>query len=169
MQVALIAAVPSDEPMLSRLKQLYVYDFSEIMPVDVGEDGVFVGGTSISSCWVEPWRHAFTIRVDAKIAGFCIVDRRSRLSGNTGVSDVAEFFVMRRFRRHGVGLRAAHLAFDQFPGAWEVRERVHNVAATLFWRRAIDTYTGGEYTEHVHDDERWRGPVQSFTRLVGVP
>ena len=52
MQVALIAAVPSDEPMLSRLKQLYVYDFSEIMPVDVGEDGVFVGGTSISSCWV---------------------------------------------------------------------------------------------------------------------
>ncbi len=164
MHVALNDADSSAEPLLSRLLQLYVYDLSEVVPVglDVGEDGCFSGGTSIQSCWQEPWRTASVIRVDAKIAGFCILDRRSRLTGSTAVSDVAEFFVLRRYRRHGVGLRAAHLAFDRVPGAWEVRQRTWNTAATRFWRRVIDEYTDGAFTEQRVDDHRWQGPVQTF-------
>ena len=164
MHVALLDTDPTAAPLLSRLMQLYVYDLSEAVPdgLEIGEDGCFSGGTSISSCWQEPWRTASVIRVDEKIAGFCIVDRRSRLTGVTTVSDVAELFVLRRYRRHGVGMRAAHLAFDRGPGAWEVRQRAWNAAATLFWRRAIDAYTRGAFTEQQVDDHRWQGPVQTF-------
>jgi predicted acetyltransferase len=86
------------------------------------------------------------------------------LTGDPAVSDVAELFVLGRYRRHRVGMRAAHLAFDRYPGAWEVRQRSWNTAATAFWRRAIGAYTGGVYTEQVLDDDRWTGPVQTFTR-----
>jgi predicted acetyltransferase len=76
---------------------------------------------------------------------------------------MAEFFVMRRYRRKGVGLAAASAIFDRFKGPWEVRQRDENVEATAFWRRVIAHYTGGRYQEVRWDDAAWTGPVQSFT------
>lgn len=169
MHVTLVEAPPSAEPVLERLMQLYAYDFSEIMPLDVDELGRFAGGTPLATCWQEPWRHAYLIRVaregegrEGRIAGFTILDERSRLTGDPGVADVAEFFVLRRYRRLGVGLAAAAAAFALYPGRWEVRQTAANTAATGFWRRAVNTVTGGAYTETIVDDARWRGPVQRF-------
>jgi predicted acetyltransferase len=72
---------------------------------------------------------------------------------------MGEFFVVAGQRRRGVGRRAAALAFDAFPGRWRVEQLRRNTAATAFWRRVIDDYTGGRYEEsapHGH-------PVQTFT------
>ena len=160
-EVTLDEAAPDREPMLARLMQLYAYDFSELTGCDVREDGCFPGGTPLHSCWSEPWRSAFVIRADARIAGFCILDERSRLTGDPSVSDVAEFFVLRRHRRRGVGLLAARLAFAR-SRCWEVRQTAANASATAFWRQAIAAYTGGKFTETFVDDARWRGPVQCF-------
>ena len=69
--------------------------------------------------------------------------------------DLAEFFVMRKYRRHGVGTFLARELFSRFPGAWQVRQMASNSAATAFWRRAIPV-----------DFEQERladGPVQRFT------
>jgi predicted acetyltransferase len=173
MNVALVEAPPAAEPVLERLMQLYAYDFSEFMHSEVGEDGRFSGGTPIASCWREPWRHAYLIRAapvsgegnEGRIAGFTMVDEQSRLTGDRSVSDVAEFFVLRRYRRLGVGLQAATAAFCRFPGRWEVRQTAANTAATAFWRKAIAAHTGGDYTETWVDDARWRGPVQAFVSI----
>jgi predicted acetyltransferase len=142
--------------------QLYAHDFSEFTGLDVGEDGRFSGGTPIVSCWVEPFRHAYFVRAEGRIAGFAIVDERSRLTGDPEVADMAEFFVLRKYRRKGVGARAAALAFARFARRWAVRQAASNVAATAFWRRTIAAYTGGAFREVLVDDGRWRGPVQSF-------
>jgi predicted acetyltransferase len=103
------------------------------------------------------------VRADAHLAGFALVHHRSKLSDAEDVWDMAEFFVLRRYRRLGVGMKAAHQAFAMHPGKWEVRQRETNVAATAFWRRAIGAFTGGAFTEEQLDDDRWRGPVQRFT------
>jgi predicted acetyltransferase len=171
MNVALVEASPSAEPLLDRLMQLYAYDFSEFMPSDVDELGRFAGGAALATCWQEPWRHAYLIRVTPEdgnhIAGFAILDERSRLTGDPDVADVAEFFVLRRYRRQGVGLAAAAAAFALFPRRWEVRQTAANLVATAFWRRAIDAYTHGAYEETFVADARWHGPVQTFdARLV---
>jgi predicted acetyltransferase len=76
---------------------------------------------------------------------------------------MAEFFVLRKYRRAGVGTRAAHRIFGTYAGEWEVRQRSTNVSATSFWRTAISVYTAGQFTEELLDDERWHGPVQRFT------
>ena len=129
--------------------------------LDVGDDGRF-RVPPIDDYWSDPRRHPFLLRVDGTLAGFALVQERSRLSGDESVADMAEFFVLRRFRRRGVGERAAAWLFDRFPRVWEVRQKLENRAATAFWRRAIGRYSGGNFEELVLDDERWRGPVQRF-------
>jgi predicted acetyltransferase len=148
-------------PLLANLFQLYVHDFSELVAVHVAEDGRFPVA-SLESYWQEAWRHPFLVRVDGHWAGFAFVHQRSRLTEDRETWDMAEFFVMRGFRRAGVGARAAVELFERFPGRWEVRERHANTAATAFWRKVIGRYTGGAMVETIHDSDRWKGPVQTF-------
>jgi predicted acetyltransferase len=56
---------------------------------------------------------------------------------------MAEFFVLRNQRRRGIGIRLAHLAFQRFPGNWQVRVMESNSAACQFWQQAIESFTGG--------------------------
>lgn len=155
--VRIARTTSDDRARLDALLQLYVYDFSEMLPLDVDESGRFAFPPVEAD-------HAFLFRVDDKLAGFALVQERSRLTG-APVRDMAEFFVMRRYRRRGVGEIAARWLFDALPGPWEVRQKAENVAAIAFWRRVIGAYTHGRFEETTMDDERWRGPVQRFGRI----
>jgi predicted acetyltransferase len=161
MEIHVVAAERSDQEALGNLFQLYAYDFSEILPVDVEETGRFKVA-SLDAYWLDAWRFPFLLRADGRLAGFALVHRKSRLSGAKDVWDMAEFFVLRRYRRARVGLEAAHRIFAMHAGKWEVRQRTANVEATSFWRTAIAAHTGGRFGEEWLDDDRWRGPVQRF-------
>jgi predicted acetyltransferase len=76
---------------------------------------------------------------------------------------MAEFFILRKYRRQGAGTRAARELFDRFPGRWEVAEIPENAPAIAFWRKVIAGYSRGNYEEVWLDNERWKGPVQTFT------
>jgi predicted acetyltransferase len=77
---------------------------------------------------------------------------------------LSEFFVLRRFRRLGVGRDAAQLIFNRFAGQWEVTEYLRNAGAVSFWRRVIAAYTRGTYTERIID-----GEVRQLFRSVPSP
>ncbi len=160
-ELEVIQVSPDHRAQLEALFGLYVYDFSEILGIDVEEDGRF-DLPSLDPWFEDPWRHAFLFRVGGKWAGFALVDTRSHLSGDDGIYDVSEFFVLRKFRRGGIGERAARWLFDRFRGRWEIREKSENASATVFWRKIVGRYTGGRFSDEVLDDERWRGPVQRF-------
>ncbi len=166
MDVQVTAAGADERARLGALFELYTYDFSELLGLDVGDDGRF-GARSLDVYWSAPRRHPFLIRVDGRLAGFALVHGQSHLTGDEAVTDMAEFFVLRKYRRRGVGERAARFLFDRFRGRWEVREKRENQAATAFWRRVIARYTGGRFDEVAVDDERWRGPVQRFDSRIG--
>ena len=160
--ISLDPASAAERPVLENLFQLYAYDWSELGWLEVGGDGRFAD-PALDAYWLEGHHHPFLIRVDGRLAGFALVAARSRLTGEPGVFDMAEFFVMRKYRRQGVGFAAASAAFDRFRGRWEIRQRDENVAATMFWRRVIARYTGGSYQEVRCNDATWVGPVQTFT------
>jgi predicted acetyltransferase len=161
METRVVAAELSDKETLRSLFQLYAYDFSEVLPADVDEAGRFKV-PPVEAYWTDAWRFPFLLRAGGHLAGFALVHQKSHLSGADDVWDMAEFFVLRRHRRAGVGMRAAHHFFATRPGNWEVRQRAANVTATAFWRRAIAAFTAGSFTEELLDDERWKGPVQRF-------
>ena len=161
MSVSLDRATATDRPLLVNLMQLYSYDWSPLVGLDVDAEGRFAG-VDLNPYWGDDLHHPFVLRVDGRPAGFALIVGRSRLTGTVGVHDMAEFFVMRRYRRQGVGSAAARAAFDAFRGPWEVRQRDEHQEATRFWRAVIDRYSGGEYTESRCDDASWKGVVQRF-------
>jgi predicted acetyltransferase len=161
MTASILAAKRSERALLENLFQFYCYDFSEIVGGNVGFDGRF-SPPPIDAYWQDPWRYPYIVRVDDVPAGFALIHRRSRITQDPDTWDVAEFFVMRPYRRKGTGSYAALQLFDRFRGRWEVRQVGANTAATVFWRAVIAGHTNGRFIETIHDDERWRGPVQTF-------
>jgi len=159
--ISLDPASRDERRTLENLLQLYVYDWSEILSLDVRDDGRFED-FPLEAYWRDDWRHPFLLRVDGKLGGFALVSERSRLTGTAGVVDMAEFFVMRKYRRQGIGRAAATAAFDRFKGPWEVRQRGQHADATAFWRRVISQYTNASYQEDLWSDATGSGPVQRF-------
>jgi predicted acetyltransferase len=166
MQITLLPAAASDKPALANLMQLYHYDLSEVTGADVDQHGRF-DSACLEAYWAEADCHPFLIRVDQQLAGFALVNRQSRLRTPFHGHSIADFFVLRRYRRQGVGRTAAMLLFDRFPGAWEVSSGADNVPGHVFWRGVVDHYTGGHYAETWLQTPIWRGPVESF--VVPVP
>ena len=146
--VKLDPAIASDSPLLSNLLQLYIHDLSDVFPdVELGDDGRY-GYDRLPLYWSEAHRRfAFLIRCDGRPAGFALAQRGSPVVSDPDVLDVAEFFVIRRHRRAGVGRAAAFLLWNLLPGKWTVRVLERNGNAVAFWRDVVAEYSKGTASE----------------------
>ena len=151
---------------MEQLLQRCLYDCSEFASRhtphgEVDANGLFPYPRGLDSYWQEPDREPLLIRADSAVAGFVLVNRWSALDRPLDRA-VAEFFVLRKYRRAGVGTRAAHATFLRHPGRWEVPVAAYNPAALQFWRRAAGSAPGGAQ-EHPGDGRRWNGTVPTLT------
>jgi len=149
MQIDVIPAALDDKPVLANLMQLYLYDFSEFAGWTINRHGLY-DYRYLDHYWTEPDRYPFLLQVAGELAGFALV--RSLDEGDEPVYHVAEFFIMRTFRRTGHGEASARQLFYRFPGQWSISQLERNEAAQRFWRAVIGRYTGETYTERI--DER---------------
>lgn len=149
-------AVESERGVLENLMQLYLHDFSEFDSSDVDEAGGY-RYRYLPLYWSEPGRWPFLVRADGNIAGFALVRHAD------GRYQMAEFFVLRRYRRCGVGEEAARQVFARFPGPWLVEELAANTTAIKFWRSVIGRFAGG-----FDEVQGPGGPQQLFESPVAV-
>jgi len=152
-RVQVTPAASADRLTIGNLLQLYLHDFSEVLTRAPDRDGTFPY-PHLDAYWTDEWRKPFLIPADDDVAGFALVRAKSAVTGSSGVTDMAEFFVVRGLRRHGVGRAAARLLFATFPGTWEIRVIEHYVAARAFWLSVIDDAAHGpaERLSWVNDD-----------------
>jgi predicted acetyltransferase len=152
-------AGPADRLVLQRMLELYQHDLSDIWDQDLdvhGEYGYELGRfMDRSNAW------AYLFRSAGNLAGFALVDTRVRIAGDDFWMD--QFFVLRKYRRQGIGSMAALKVFALHPGRWQVGQMPENAAAQAFWRRLIAAHTAGNYTEERLTAGRWLGCVQRFT------
>lgn len=160
-EVEIVPATREQEPVLANLLQLYVYDFSEFTDLAIGLDGHF-HYPWLSMYWEEETRFPFLVKVDGHLAGFVLVSKGSVISGDPQVWDMSEFFVMRRYRRRGIGAAIAQEIWRRFPGAWEVRVLETNTTAVAFWEAAINAFTGSSVEVASLDEDSRRRRVFSF-------
>jgi predicted acetyltransferase len=163
--VTVVEALGAQRPAFDRLLQLYLHDFSEFAPIgsphgEVDEDGRFTY-PGLESYWEDSGRIALLFRADDHLAGFALVNQWSALELPLDHS-VAEFFVLRKYRRDRVGTRAALLIFRRYPGRWEVPVAWYNPPALAFWRGVTEEAAPGEVEELAGDGKRWAGPVLRF-------
>ena len=154
MEVQITEATDADFETVCNMGRFYVYDMSEFTGWGFAQNGSYDLSANLGKYWgrrpetdERPWPvdwrgFAFVISADGELAGFALV---KQIAANT--FDMGEFFVARKFRRHGVGQLAATRLFDMFRGCWEVRELLANTPAQNFWRRIISAYTDGRFSE----------------------
>ncbi len=165
-ELEIVAAGASEKPIVARLVQFYLHDFSEFASIgspygDTDARGAFVM-ENFDTYWREPGRRALLFRVAGQLAGFALVNQWSP-SGAGADHSIAEFFVMRKYRRGGIGRRAAHEILRRFPGIWEINVAHYNAPAQEFWRRALADVPGYVAQMLQGDGARWDGPIH---RLV---
>jgi len=141
LRLEVIPATLEQQPILANLLELYAHDFTEFHNLPLKEDGRF-GYADLPCYWSDPARHPFLVRMDGRLAGFVLVKRGSEVTGRDTVWDMAEFFVVRGYRRRGIGTEIAHAVWTRLPGQWEVRVMESNHAAHQFWDRAINKFAG---------------------------
>ncbi len=151
--------VSSDRVVVDRLVELYLYDYSEFDGFDVDEHGMY-RYDDLDYYWMEKDREILVFKVNGKWAGFAMISEDVLLDG--AQRSIDNFFVMRKYRRQGVGALAARTIFERTPAAWEICILSNNTPACAFWRRMVNDYTQDAWNETTLDNEEWRGPVLSF-------
>jgi predicted acetyltransferase len=155
-----------DRLALRNMLELYLHDLSEFWPYELDAHGLY-GYHTLDYYWREENHAAFVFLVDDRYAGFALVNDDVCLPADERW--LAQFFVVRRYRRRGVASAAARFIFDRLPGRWEVGELPQNLPAQLFWRRMIADYTDGRYTDEFLKDGEWEGFVQCFDNRSYAP
>ena len=145
-----------NKSVLRQLIELYEYDFSQYTQNDVNEHGFF-GYKYFDHYWTEKDRYPFFIKIGGKLAGFVLVNQHCYISKDPTTKSIAEFFVMRKYRRKNAGKDVAKQIFNIFPGKWEVLQHGENEISKMFWINVISEYTNGEYEIQTAKTESWTG------------
>lgn len=154
-------ASSSDRVPLARMLELYQHDLSDIWDQDLNAQGEY--GYALDKYFQQAACSAWLILVNGNYAGFAMVNDSVSLPENQ--LWLAQFFVLKKYRKQGTGRCAAMALFEQLRGRWEVGQMPGNDVATRFWRSVIADYSGGQFVEHHLNDARWHGYLQCFDNL----
>ncbi|WP_028549328.1 GNAT family N-acetyltransferase [Paenibacillus sp. UNC451MF] len=152
-----------EKSVLRHIMELYQYDMSEFEDnIDVNSYGLY-GYKYIDNYWTEEGRSAYFVKVEGKIAGFALVREHEPLPDGTPCYSIAEFFIMRAYRKKGIGYQTAQQIFSKFQGRWSLSYLKRNVVSERFWRKVIGECSYGEITETEHQE------LPSFTFYTCMP
>ncbi len=154
-------AMPEDRLPLFRMLELYQHDLSDLWDQDLDSHGEY--GYELDQYWRDPRWYPFVAVANGRYAGFALVNPELKVGQPSESSHwMAQFFVLKKYRRAGLGAEVAAAVFKALPGQWEVGQMSDNLPAQAFWRRVIADYSGGAFTEHVLTEGWWQGLVQCF-------
>ena len=127
---SLVAANDGDKPVIARLIQLYLYDMAAQSPFAIGKDGTYA-----YDFLDRFWQHPYLFHQDGQLAGFALVTDSCPITQTSPCWFMAEFFVLRPFRQHGLGRSMFHAILARHPGRWHLAVQDQNLAAAAFWSR----------------------------------
>lgn len=156
MNLSLLQASDDHRIVIENLMQFYIYDFSEFIRYDVGDNGLFAPYPDLKSYWEDENKFPYIIKMSDQYVGFVLVKFVS--AKERSYFSIAEFFVLKKYRHLGIGKAIAIRVFDLHRGQWEVFQRDTNKPAHIFWNKIISEYTKGQFTERLEDGKR----IQDF-------
>jgi predicted acetyltransferase len=130
---------------IENLMQFYMHDFSEWLPLKLGEHGFYNIQPKLDY-WRNPATRPFLIKVEGELAGFVTVDGDVHIEG--AEHNIGYLFVSRRFRGQGVAKFVVSTLLSRFPGQWQIFHIDANQPARLFWAKVMPQMAGDEFTLH---------------------
>jgi predicted acetyltransferase len=151
-KIELIPASLADYSIIQNMARFYVYDMSEYMGQEQGweipNDGLYEC-IDFKKYWENDQSFPFLIHYQNEWAGFVIVDKKG--SDKEVNFNMAQFFILRKFKNKGLGTWVATYCFDHFKGVWEVMVMPKNEGAYQFWQKTIANYTHGNFVKYTRE------------------
>ena len=144
-----------DKDIIFNLMQLYTYELSffedETTNFQLQENGLFKLSKYIDLYWTQEERHPYILKYDGQIAGF-VLERFNE----DRMNEIAEFFVLNKYRKHGAGTFMANEMFNRYKGEWEIRTLLKNKRVQEFWRKVVKSASNGNYEERfIRDNTKY--------------
>ena len=148
-------AKENEKEIILNLMQLYTYELSffedETTNFQLLDSGLYAMSKYIELYWKEENRHPYILKFNENLAGF-VLERFSEENHN----EIAEFFVINKYRKLGAGTFMAKEMFKKYKGKWEIRTLLKNKRAQEFWRKVVKEASNGNYEEHlIRDNTRY--------------
>lgn len=145
----------NEKQIILNLMQLYTYELSffedETTNFQLLNTGLFAMSKYIELYWKEENRHPYILKCNGVLAGF-VLERFNEENMN----EIAEFFVLNKYRKLGAGTFMAKEMFKRYKGKWEIRTLLKNNRAQEFWRKVVNDASNGNYEEHlIRDNSRY--------------
>ena len=149
-------ATKEDEKEISlNLMQRYTYELSffedETRNLKLLDNGLYAVSRYTELYWKEEKRHPYILKCDGELAGFVL----ERFNEND-TNEIAEFFILNKYRKLGAGTFMAKEMFKRYKGKWEIRTLLKNKRAQDFWRKVVKESSNGNYKEClIRDNSRY--------------
>ena len=151
-----------EKSVIQNMMQFYLYDYSDTDKRDINSWGLFEYEYLDSYFDEDEDRVPFFIKLNDIVVGFVLINNHSVLSDAKDVRSIAEFFVMKKYRRIGIGTATVKSVFDSYPGKWEIKIDENNKVALAFWRKCIKDSTNGNYKEKYLKNDKLKAYVEIF-------
>lgn len=145
----------NEKEIILNLMQLYTYELSffedKTTNFQLLDSGLYAMNKYIELYWKEENRHPYVLKFNGNLAGF-VLERFNEENYN----EIAEFFVINKYRKLGAGTFMAKEMFKRYKGKWEIRTLLKNKRAQEFWRKVVKDASDGNYEEHlIRDNSRY--------------
>lgn len=151
MPLRLVEASDENAGVLAQLQQLYLHDVSEFAGFEPDEDAKFCP----SFFALEENQQTHLVLLRGTPAGFVCLKSKPA-SDEEMEYTLLHLFIVRCYRRLGIGEEVSRMLFDQFRGTWEVRVLELNEVGSVFMRQVLRRYTFKRYRELSSYDGRHR-------------
>ena len=133
MESVICRAMPEKRDALFRLLQYSLFEESLTDFNEMNDDALF-DYPWFDAYFTEAEREAYFIRENGsdRLLGFAMVRAHE-----DGRHSIAEFMVIPKYRRRGVGSQAAKACFALHNGLWEVKPAYGSEQAKRFWQKVI--------------------------------
>ncbi len=145
MKIDLIEVKEENKNIIYNLMQLYKYELSFFedgtTTFTMLDSGLYVL-KYIEKYWQDENRHPYILKCNNELAGFVL-----QRFNEENMNEIAEFFVINKYRKMGAGKFMANRIFELYKGKWEVRTLLKNERAQKFWRNTIKKFTNDNFEE----------------------
>ncbi len=129
----------SNRQILWNLLQYMIYETSPYGKNDINKDGTF-NYKFFDKYFTDDNREAYLIKNDdGGLLGFVMINQYLQKVQNGHA--VAEFMILPRFRRMGIGKEIAKRCLTMHSGNWEISPADGSEQAYKFWKNVVDEIT----------------------------